>query len=51
MTGSDVTAAQQECVRTLTQLFIIGMATPDQIATDPDFSQAKQETWFSPLLT
>ena len=50
LTGSDVAAARQECVRTLTQLLSMGMTTSDQISTDTDFSQAKQEAWFLPLL-
>lgn len=50
LTGSDVAAAQQECVRTLAQLVSMGMTTSHQILTDPDFSQANQEAWFSPLL-
>ena len=50
LTGSDVAAAQQECVTILTQLVSMGMATSDQILTDPDFSRVRQEAWFLPLL-
>ena len=50
LSGSDVAAAQQECVDTLMQLVAIGMTTSDQIKTDPDFLQAKQEAWLLPLL-
>ena len=50
LTSSDAAAAQQECATTLTQLVSTGMTTSDQILTDPDFSRAKQEAWFMPLL-
>ncbi len=50
LTGSDVAAAQQECVTILAQLASIGMTTSDQIVTDPDFSRVRQEAWFLPLL-
>ena len=50
LSGSDVAAAQQECVDTLMQLVATGMITSDQIKTDPDFFQAKHEAWFLPLL-
>lgn len=48
--GDDVAAAQQECLSTLSHLTAVGMTTPEQILKDPDFSQAKEQAWFSPVL-
>lgn len=48
--GSDIAAAQRECLSSLRQLVAANMTTREQILNDPDFSQAKQEDWFSPVL-
>ena len=48
--GDDIAAAQQECLSNLSHLTALGMTTPEQILKDPDFSQAKEKAWFSPVL-
>ena len=48
--GDDVAAAQQECLSNLSHLTALGMTAPEQILQDSDFSHAKEQAWFSPVL-
>ena len=47
--GDDVAAAQQECLSSLSHLTSLGMTAPEQIMSDPDFSQAREQAWFAPV--
>ena len=48
--GDDIAAAQQECLSNLSHLTALGMTTPEQIMNDADFSRAKAQAWFAPVL-
>ena len=47
--GDDVAAAQHECLSSLSHLTSLGMTAPEQIMSDPDFSQAREQAWFAPV--